>query len=143
MIIWVFMLKTRDERGGGLPKGGGVGWLIVFVGGDRVPQGCGHPFRVRGTGRRLGSPGRVLGAHGCVLGVHGRVVNSDGRVSLALVVVPLVLTVASFALLMLLLPQMDAASGHKGTHGRSLRAAFRWFPDFRNLPSIAAKSVCR
>ena len=22
MIIWVFRLKTRDERGGGLPKGG-------------------------------------------------------------------------------------------------------------------------
>ena len=56
------MLKTRDERGGGLPKGGGVGWLGVFGGGDRVPQGCGHPSRVRGTGRRLGSPGRVLGA---------------------------------------------------------------------------------
>ena len=80
MIIWVFMLKTRDERGGGLPKGGGVWWLAVFVSGDRVSQGRGHPSRVRGTGRRLGSPGRVLGAHCRVLGAHGRVLGAHGRV---------------------------------------------------------------
>ena len=79
MIIWVFMLKTRDERGGGLPKGGGVGWLEGFVSGDRVPQGCGHPSRVRGTGRRLGTPGRVLGAHCRVLGSPGRVLGALGR----------------------------------------------------------------
>ena len=71
MIIWVFMLKTRDERGGGLPKGAGVGCLAAFVSRDRVPQGRGTGPRVRGTGRHLGSPGRVLGAHRGVLGAHG------------------------------------------------------------------------
>ena len=46
MIIWVFMLKTRDERGGGLPKGGRVGWLEVFEIRDHVLQGRGHPRRL-------------------------------------------------------------------------------------------------
>ena len=48
MIIWVFRLKTRDERGGGLPKGRGVGCLGGFVIRDRVLQG-------RGPGRRFGA----------------------------------------------------------------------------------------
>ena len=69
------MLKTRDERGGGLPKGGRVGCLEVFEVGDRVLQGRGTGPRVRGTGRRLGNPGRVLGAHCRVLAAHGRVLG--------------------------------------------------------------------
>ena len=61
------MLKTRDERGGGLPKGAGVGCLAGFVVRDRALQKRGTGPRVRGTGRRLGNPGRVLGAHCRVL----------------------------------------------------------------------------
>ena len=32
MIIWVFRLKTREEREGGLPKGERVGGVGVFLG---------------------------------------------------------------------------------------------------------------
>ena len=36
------MLKTREERGGGLPKAERGAGLSVFVIGDRVLQNCGH-----------------------------------------------------------------------------------------------------
>ena len=77
MIIWVFKLKTREEIGGGLPRGGG------FVGGDRQLQGRGTGRRLGAHGRALGAPGRVLGAHGRVLGAHGRVLRARRGAELA------------------------------------------------------------
>ena len=75
MIIWVFRLKTREERGGGLPKGGRVGCRRGFVIRDRERKLRGTGRRLRGIGRRLGAPGRVLGAPGRVLAAHGRVLG--------------------------------------------------------------------
>ena len=40
MIIWVFRLKTRDERAGGLPKGGSGACMEGSVIGDRARQKC-------------------------------------------------------------------------------------------------------
>ena len=44
MIIWVFRLKTREERGGGLPKGERC--LAGFVIPDRVHISRDHRFGV-------------------------------------------------------------------------------------------------
>ena len=46
MIIWVFRLKTREERGGGLPKGERGGCLRAFWVPDRALQSRDHWFGV-------------------------------------------------------------------------------------------------
>ena len=60
MIIWVFMFKTRDERGGGLPKGGRGACMAAIDIADHVLQKRGPKNGVPALKISDG----VLGAHG-------------------------------------------------------------------------------